>query len=158
MEDRANNLLQVVLVAVILLVVQSVGESGDRLAGFVAIQGGTFHRGRGASPSGAEVRVEDFDILDHPVSNQEYLQFVQATGHRCPLHWPDDQIPAGCDDFPVVFVNRGDALAYLAWLSRQEGRICRLPTAAEFEYASRGGQSSSSYPWGNEVARRKSQL
>lgn len=110
-------------------------------ADFVRIRGGVL-------PGKPEVRVEDFEMAVHPVTNREYREFVEATGHPPPLHWSGGAIPAGMEDWPVIFVNRFDAAAYLKWRSRREGRIYRLPTAAEFEYAARAGSADAVYPWG----------
>lgn len=43
------------------------------------------------------------------------------------------------DDHPVVNVTWNDAVAFCAWLTRQEGIEYRLPTEAEWEYACRAG-------------------
>jgi formylglycine-generating enzyme required for sulfatase activity len=46
------------------------------------------------------------------------------------------------DRHPVVNVSWNDAVAFCAWLSKQEGQTYRLPTEAEWEYACRAGTST----------------
>ncbi|UCF16420.1 MAG: SUMF1/EgtB/PvdO family nonheme iron enzyme [Phycisphaerales bacterium] len=138
---------------VVLCVPVCLGDSN--LDGFVLIKGGVFNRGRGANQTGALVRVEDFEILDHPVTNSEYEAFVKDTSYPAPLHWDDGRIPAGKRDYPVIFVNRSDVNAYLRWLTQKEGRMYRLPTSVEFEYAARGGLKNQTYPWGNDSPQDK---
>ncbi len=50
----------------------------------------------------------------------------------------------GKENHPVVHVSWDDAMTYCKWASK------RLPTEAEWEFASRGGLANNIYPWGNE--------
>ena len=118
--------------------------------GFVHIKGGTFHSGDILTAENRPlVRVDDFDMLDHPVTNEEYKRFIDATGYPAPLHWKNNQIPAKKENYPVIYVNRYDVDEYLNWLTKMDGRVYRLPTTVEFEYASRGGLADKKYPWGD---------
>ena len=121
------------------------------LNGFVLINGETFQSGDIVTDSARrEVRIGSFEILDHAVTNGEYKHFTDAVGYQVPLHWAGGKIPEGKENYPVIFVNRHDVEQYLNWLSKTEGRIYRLPTTIEFEYASRGGLKDRKYPWGDE--------
>ncbi len=64
------------------------------------------------------------------------------------------------DRYPVVCVSWNDARAFGAWLTERErvagrlpdGLVYRLPTEAEWAYASRGGRESTYFWWGNDLA------
>ena len=51
---------------------------------------------------------------------------------------------------PVINVSWDDAIAYVAWLSKKTGKPYRLPSGAEYEYATRAG-TQTTYPWGDAV-------
>ena len=51
----------------------------------------------------------------------------------------------GMDHYPVVHIALEDAIAYADWKGQ------RLPTEAEYEYASRGGADGQTYAWGEEL-------
>jgi rhamnogalacturonan endolyase len=116
--------------------------AGAAAEDYVLIRGGLLR------PDQPMLRVDDFEMAVHPVTNAEYKLFVEEAGYPPPLHWEGGRIPAGMENHPVIFVNRTDAWAYARWLSRKQGRPYRLPTAAEFEYAARAGSSEARYPWG----------
>lgn len=112
-------------------------------ADYVLVRGGLLRPGQ------PMLRLDDFEMAVHPVTNAEYRAFVEETGYPAPLHWERGRPPAGYENHPVIFVNRSDAWAYARWLSRKENRTYRLPTAAEFEYAARAGSPEARYPWGD---------
>jgi formylglycine-generating enzyme required for sulfatase activity len=110
------------------------------------------------------VRVAAFAISQAPVTRGVYAAFVRATsrpdGPPCALmdnegrwratpglSWRNPGF-AQNDDHPVVCVSWDDAQAYAAWLSARTGRVYRLPSEAEFEYAARAG-AATAFPWGD---------
>ena len=87
-----------------------------------------------------EIFLDDYYIDKYEVSNNQYEEFVDATGHRPPNSFNMD--PFLHPEQPVVTVSWADADAYCAWAGK------RLPTEAEWEKAARG-TTGLIYPWGN---------
>ncbi len=113
----------------------------------------------GSDPRGAEFAPADeqprhtltlpaYYLAKTPVTNRQYLDFVQATGHHPPVYWADGAFPDGQADHPVVSVSWYDALAYCRWLASVTNRPYTLPSEAEWEKAARGTDGRI-YPWGN---------
>lgn len=140
-------------------------------AGMVLIKSAEFKRGDLFGDGNANekpahlVRVDNFFIGAHEVTNREYLAFVKNTGGNFP-EWmnPNSKYhyQTGSDafykklgpalynlDHPVVGVSWQDAIMYCAWLSLKGPYKYRLPTEAEWELAARGGNNTIKYSWGN---------
>lgn len=92
--------------------------------------------------------VSDFYIMRYPVTNAQYLQFVQATGYRAPHFWPDKQYPADIANHPVTGVTLLDASRFCLWAAGVTGLPIRLASEPEWEKAARGTDGRI-YPWGN---------
>jgi formylglycine-generating enzyme required for sulfatase activity len=89
-----------------------------------------------------QVKLPAFYIDRTEVSNEDYQNFVLATGRPAPLHWGGKGPPKGRERHPVVMVTWEDARAYAEWAGK------RLPTAEEWEVAARGPDDRE-YPWGS---------
>ncbi len=107
-----------------------------RLPLLARVPGGTFIMGQ-APIFGAEapnpphrVDLSPFQLGIHPVTNEEYRAFVEATGAPPQAH--ADHPLFGQADLPVVGVSWQDAMRYCAWASGT------LPTEAQWELAARG--------------------
>ena len=85
------------------------------------------------------VQVAPFAIDRTEVTVDQFRVFVSATGFATEPEAIDGDIP---NNWPVTFVNLKDATNYCRWLGK------RLPTAAEWEFAARGGESRR-FPWGD---------
>lgn len=117
----------------------------------ILIPGGEFVMGSDAGDAGPDeqpltpVTLSEFYMARHPVTNAQYEQFD-------PSHKQKRMTGAG-GDHPVAYVTSLEAIKYCQWLGQKNGKIYRLPTEAEWEFAARGIDGRK-YPWGNHDRRR----
>jgi formylglycine-generating enzyme required for sulfatase activity len=106
---------------------------------------------RGTNDGGFDERPQRTLVLSafaidlYEVTNFQYQQFVDATGHRKsgpPARYAKNMSKMLSINQPVVYVSGEDAEAYCRWKGK------RLPTEAEWEKAMRGSDGRL-WPWGN---------
>ncbi len=95
------------------------------------------------------VNMPPFNIGLTPVTNAQFLSFVETRSTYLPKAWPSLIYPEGQADYPVAGISWHTARAYCEWLSEISGWPCRLPSEAEWEWAARGDDDRI-YPWGND--------
>jgi toxoflavin biosynthesis protein ToxD len=128
----------------------------------VYVAAGTFRMGRPAGPlvwdnesPPSDVNLPAFRIGRYPVTNTQYFYFFRETGCRVTNEtgWELSERgmgpSPGTEEHPVVGISWDDAVEYCVWLKKNTGRGYRLPSEAEWEYASRGNDGRY-YPWGTE--------
>lgn len=94
------------------------------------------------------VWVDRFGLGRFPVTNREYLRFVEES-RMVPPPFISDPMFSNPQQ-PVVGVTWDEAVLYCDWLSKRFGRSFGLPTEAQWEKAARGGREGALYPWGDE--------
>jgi formylglycine-generating enzyme required for sulfatase activity len=142
----------------------SVNVAGLSIA-MQGIQGGNFQMG---STSGDEdeqpihsVSLDSYALSKYEVSNAEFCVFLNEKGNqtegdrawikldgnngneKCRIYKSGStyKVESGYERHPVIYVSWYAARAYCAWLSEKTGQEWRLPTEAEWEYASRAGEN-----------------
>jgi formylglycine-generating enzyme required for sulfatase activity len=127
-------------------------QSQEALPDMVLIPAGEFTMGKNTSnPTDWQpehkVHINAFYLDQYEVTNKQYSEFCRATKTPLPEFWGEPRFKCSLEfpDHPVVGVSFIDAFKYAQWAGK------RLPTEAEWEYASRGGLPASSFPWGDKA-------
>lgn len=132
------------------------------------IMGGTFSRGsndgnRDEMPR-HQVTLSSFAIDIHPVTNEQFVRFLEAMGgekdsnHHDIIRMRDSRIKrsggrlsieSGYAKHPVVGVTWYGAVAYAKWVGK------RLPTEAEWEIAALGGKEGALFSTGDDIEKNQ---
>jgi formylglycine-generating enzyme required for sulfatase activity len=108
--------------------------------------GDTWGDGQGDEKPVHEVCLDGFSMGKYEVTNAQYRKY--RPNHSSGSY---DGNSLNEDNQPVTNVSWFDAVDYAKWLSKKSGRTYRLPSAAEWEYAARGGTTGRNY-WGDNQA------
>ncbi|MDW3193675.1 MAG: SUMF1/EgtB/PvdO family nonheme iron enzyme [Cytophagales bacterium] len=153
------------------IVLQSLGQTITApVPEMVFVKGGAFQMGCSEEQIGqcvsdelpiTQVTLFDYWMGKYEVTNSEYAAFLSSEGNQVEggERWykidkyalivatKDGTFKAkpGYERYPVSNVTWYGAQAYTKWLSLITNQNYRLPTEAEWEYAARAGQKSSSY-------------
>lgn len=109
-----------------------------------------------------EVTLEAYYIDKYPVTNLEFLDFINSNGYKNKEYWCNEgweyiiknriEKPCYWDDpkwnkpeYPVTGISWYEAKAYASFIKKE------LPTEAQWEFAAKG-VTNRVYPWGNEEA------
>ena len=113
----------------------------------ILVSGGTFNMGSNNGGDDGKpvhsVTLSSYSIGKYPVTVGQYKKFCSATDRKM----PKTPLWGWNDKHPMVMVNYDDAVSYCNWFGETYGGDWRLPTEAEWEYAARGGNKSSSYEY-----------
>ncbi len=111
----------------------------------IFVEGGTFIQGstdigETHEKPAHEVTLSDFYIGKYEITQKQWYDIMGD--------WPElapEEANGKGDNYPIYYVNYEDAQSFINRLNGQTGRNYRLPTEAEWEYASKGGKKSKGY-------------
>ncbi len=115
-----------------------------------------------------DVFINRFAMGRYEITNADFVQFLNTVNRRGTEEEPwfetlsedfdsyikgtvgNFQVEFGYENHPVIEVSWYGATAYAQWLADETGKLYRLPTEAEWEYAARA-RTFTHFWWGNDL-------
>ena len=95
--------------------------------------------------SSYDISIKSFNMMTKEVTFNQYDEYANATGAKLPK---DEGFGRG--SHPVLNVTWSDVQKFAEWLNKKTGKLFRLPSETQWEYAARGG-TKTLYAWGNDI-------
>ena len=116
----------------------------------IYVEGGTFRMGNNKSTNlldrpSHKVSVDSYYISTFEITQYQWYQIMGTTIHQQSSKAGRELILGEGDNYPMYYISHKESEDFCQKLSRITGKLYRLPTEAEWEFAATGGNKSKGY-------------